>query len=114
MADLKYVTYCGLYCRHCVNFARIPQQAKALYDTMKREGYEYFGPHASPEFNNFWKQLGKLTTLDKDNRDAEMMVAEIRTVRSGYVLAKGTRISACTVRNIPAEILSSLSGSTQL
>jgi hypothetical protein len=67
MANLKYVTYCGLYCKHCVNFARIPQQAKALYDTMKREGYEYFGPYESPEFNNFWKHLGKIATPDKDN-----------------------------------------------
>jgi hypothetical protein len=67
MADLKYVTYCGLYCRHCVNFARIPQQAKALYDTMQREGYEFFGPYQAPEFNDFWKHLKKLTELDKTN-----------------------------------------------
>ena len=67
MADLKHVTYCGLYCRHCVNYARIPQQAKALYDTMKREGFEYFGPYESPEFNDFWKHLAKLTKQDKTN-----------------------------------------------
>ena len=66
MADLKYVTYCGLYCKHCANIARIPLQAKALYDTMKKEGYEYFGPMESPEFNNFWKYLGTLVVLDKE------------------------------------------------
>jgi hypothetical protein len=67
MADLKYVTYCGLYCKHCTNFARIPQQAKALYQTMKREGYEYFGPYESQEFSDFWKYLQRLTELDKTN-----------------------------------------------
>ena len=66
MADLKYVTYCGLYCKHCINLARIPHQAKTLYDTMKREGYEYFGPYGSSQFNDFWKYLGQLTVLDKD------------------------------------------------
>ena len=67
MADLKYITYCGLYCRHCVNFARIPQQAKALYNTMEREGFEFFGPYESPEFNDFWKHLKELTEQDKTN-----------------------------------------------
>ena len=67
MANLKYVTYCGLYCKHCVNFTRIPQQAKALFNTMKREGFEFFGPYQSPEFNDFWKHLKKLTRLDEEN-----------------------------------------------
>jgi len=67
MTDLKYVTFCGLYCRHCINFARIPQQAAALYNTMDREGYEHFGPYESPEFNDFWKHLKKLAELDKTN-----------------------------------------------
>jgi hypothetical protein len=66
MADLKYVTYCGLYCKHCVNIARIPQQAKTLHDTMKREGYEYFGPYESSHFNDFWEYLKHLTVLDNE------------------------------------------------
>ena len=66
MADLKYITYCGLYCKHCTTLARIPQQAKTLYDTMKREGFEFFGPYESPQFNDFWKYLEHLTVLDKE------------------------------------------------
>ena len=67
MADLKYVTYCGLYCKHCTQMARIPQQAKTLYDTMKREGFEYFGPSVWPEFKDFWKHLQYLSEFEKTN-----------------------------------------------
>ena len=63
MADLKYVAYCGLYCKQCTNLARIPQQAQMLYDTLKREGYEFFGPYETTEFNDFWKYLERLTAL---------------------------------------------------
>lgn len=66
MAELKYVAYCGIFCKHCSNIARIPRQAKELYDTLKREGYEYFGPAISGEFNDFWSYLKSLTTLDED------------------------------------------------
>ena len=43
MADLRHVTYCGLYCKHCSNIVRIPQQARDLYETLKREGFDFFG-----------------------------------------------------------------------
>jgi hypothetical protein len=33
---------------------------------MKREGYEFFGPYGSPQFNDFWKYLEHLTVLDKE------------------------------------------------
>ncbi|UCC17663.1 MAG: DUF3795 domain-containing protein [Dehalococcoidales bacterium] len=65
MADLKYVTYCGLYCKQCSNMTYIPQQAKALYNTLKREGFEYFGPYGDEKFNDFWEYLKKLTQLDR-------------------------------------------------
>ena len=65
MADLKYVAYCGLYCKQCTTLARIPQQAQALYNTMKREGYEFFGSYESPQFKDFWNYLERLTALDK-------------------------------------------------
>ena len=37
MADLKYVTYCGLYCKLCSVVGRMPQLAKAMQDTMKKD-----------------------------------------------------------------------------
>lgn len=59
MTDLKYVTYCGLYCRLCSKTARIPQLAKALQDTMKKDDYESFGP-SIPGFDVFWQWLSGL------------------------------------------------------
>ena len=35
MTELKYVTYCGLYCRLCANLARIPQPSAALRETLR-------------------------------------------------------------------------------
>ena len=37
MADLKYVTYCGLYCKLCSKTGRMPQLAKVMQDTMKKD-----------------------------------------------------------------------------
>ena len=65
MADMKYVTYCGLYCRLCANLARIPQQSSALRETLQREGWEFFGQYAIDGFKEFWAALGKLSDFDK-------------------------------------------------
>lgn len=65
MDKLKHVTYCGLYCRLCANFARIPRQASALRDTMRRDGWEDYGPHVLPGFKEFWAALGRLSRLDR-------------------------------------------------
>jgi hypothetical protein len=67
MADLKYVTYCGLYCRQCSNMTYIPRQAKALYNTLKREGFDFFGPYESEKFNDFWEYLQELADQDRTN-----------------------------------------------
>ena len=64
MADLKYVTYCGLYCRLCSNLARIPQQAAALRETLQKEGWEYWGQHALRGFAEFWDALERLSQSD--------------------------------------------------
>jgi hypothetical protein len=45
----------------------IPRQAKALYNTLKSEGFEFFGPYESEKFNDFWKYLRELAEQDKTN-----------------------------------------------
>lgn len=52
MADLKLVTYCGLYCGLCGERAMIPQRARALREIMAKEGYELFGREL-PGFGEF-------------------------------------------------------------
>jgi hypothetical protein len=59
MVDLELVTYCGLYCGLCAQRGRIPQQASMLRETMRREGYEYWGTEV-PGFDAFWQFLGTL------------------------------------------------------
>lgn len=59
MADLKMLTYCGLYCGLCAQRNRIPQRAQDLQETMKKEGYEHWG-HSIPGFNDFWQFLSGL------------------------------------------------------
>ena len=60
MKNLKYVTYCGLYCGLCSQRGRIPHQARMLKDTMSKEGYEYWGSEL-PNFNEFWKFITDLS-----------------------------------------------------
>ncbi len=60
MADLKYVTYCGLYCKLCANIARMPVQAADLRRTLELEGWD---EHVLPGWEGgrqFWDVLGKL------------------------------------------------------
>jgi len=64
MADLRFVTYCGLYCGLCSARSRGPQEAKALHDTMRKEGYESWGGRL-PNFKEFWAFLTDLADIDK-------------------------------------------------
>jgi hypothetical protein len=63
MENLKLVTYCGLCCGLCANRGRIPQQAKALRESMIKEGYDKWGT-AIPGFKDFWKFLSELCDPD--------------------------------------------------
>ncbi|MCE5249958.1 DUF3795 domain-containing protein [bacterium] len=63
MDTLKYVTYCGLYCKLCANIARIPNQAYALRDTLAKSGWTFFGDQYVPEFREFWKALGYFSDM---------------------------------------------------
>lgn len=65
MPDLTYVTHCGLYCRLCGHMARMPKQARALRDSMRKEGWEDWGEHAQEGFGEFWRVLGKLAETDE-------------------------------------------------
>jgi len=65
MADLKYVTYCGLYCKLCTTIARAPRQARDLRDTMRRDGWEHYGEMVHPGFGDFWRILNELGADDE-------------------------------------------------
>jgi len=65
MSDLTYVTYCGLYCKLCANLARIPQQSSALHETLRKEGWEYFGQYCVSGFKDFWTALTELSRSDE-------------------------------------------------
>ncbi len=64
MADLKYVTYCGLYCSLCAHMARMPVQARELRATMRKEGWEHYGEAVHPGFGEFWHILERLAETD--------------------------------------------------
>lgn len=64
MADLRLVTFCGLYCGLCAERARIPRQARALSESMSKEGYEAWAIEL-PGFNEFWSFLAGLCDPDK-------------------------------------------------
>ena len=56
MADLRFVTYCGLYCGLCTQCNRTPKQAAALRDTMHKDGWDFWGKEI-PKFGDFWEFL---------------------------------------------------------
>ncbi len=64
MAELRLVTYCGLYCGLCAERGRIPRQASALKESMAKEGYEFWGKEL-PRFTEFWDFLGGLCDPDQ-------------------------------------------------
>ncbi|MBX5328298.1 MAG: DUF3795 domain-containing protein [Candidatus Bathyarchaeota archaeon] len=63
--SLRFVTYCGLYCRLCAQHARITRQASQLQQTLQEEGYGDFYQHfpemknAFPQFSQFLEKLAK-------------------------------------------------------
>jgi hypothetical protein len=62
---LEQVTYCGLYCGLCSHRNRVPKQAGALRETMKKEGWEYWGKEET-NFKEFWRFLKKLAEMEPD------------------------------------------------
>ncbi|MBN2210736.1 MAG: DUF3795 domain-containing protein [Sedimentisphaerales bacterium] len=121
MADLKEVTYCGLYCGLCSQKNRTPKQAAALRDTMRKDAWEYFGPNIEG-FTDFWSFLDRLAegssnccregncgapfcSIRKCAREkgvdvcvfcAEYPCRRIKSIAKGYptLLADGQRIKA--------------------
>ncbi len=57
-ADLSMVTYCGLCCDLCAERCRVPKQARQLRDSMRKEGWEYFGDQM-PNYTAFWAFLNR-------------------------------------------------------
>ncbi len=62
--NLKYVTYCGLYCDLCASRSRIPKRAQNLRDSMTGEGCESWGK-LLPKFDEFWMFLNDLCEPEK-------------------------------------------------
>ena len=56
MAEPRQVTYCGLYCGLCAQGSRIPKQASALRESMRREAWDRWGQEI-PRFKEFWAFL---------------------------------------------------------
>ena len=59
MPDLRQVTYCGLYCGLCAQCKRIPKQAAALRESMRKEGWDQWGKETF-RFGEFWGFLNGL------------------------------------------------------
>ncbi len=62
----KYITHCALYCGLCAQKGRIPETAETLLNTMKKEGYEYWGSDI-PGFDPFWRFLKELAIKNENN-----------------------------------------------
>ena len=62
---LEQVTYCGLYCGLCTHRNRVPKQAGSLKETMKKEGWEYWGGK-EPNFKEFWAYLNGLAEMESE------------------------------------------------
>ena len=63
--EMKYVTYCGLYCGLCSSRGRIPQQSRILRDSMLKDGYDQWGEQYLPNFKVFWEFLNERCEPDK-------------------------------------------------
>jgi hypothetical protein len=61
----EQVTFCGLYCGLCSTRNRIPQRARALHESMQKEGWDQWGQEM-PNFNEFWLFLTGLA--DSESR----------------------------------------------
>jgi hypothetical protein len=63
MDNLREVALCGLYCGLCTGRRRIPHQAAALREMLRKEGYDrgYFDiPGLATVFTAFWEGLNCL------------------------------------------------------
>lgn len=60
--NLEFLTICGLYCNLCSQRARIPQQARALRDTLAKEGFDQWGQNM-PNFKEFWTFLNQWSDI---------------------------------------------------
>ncbi len=59
MTDLTQVTYCGSYCGLCSQRNRIPQRARDLQESMRKEAWDQWGTEI-PGFKEFWLFLNRL------------------------------------------------------
>ena len=62
--ELKLVTYCGLCCGLCAQRAGIPLRARALRESLSKEGYELWAKEIAG-FNEFWAFLSDLCDPEK-------------------------------------------------
>jgi hypothetical protein len=63
VAEPRQVTYCGLYCGLCAQGSRIPKQASALRESMRREAWDRWGQEI-PRFKEFWAFLDWLVASE--------------------------------------------------
>lgn len=61
---IDYLCYCGLYCKMCSLIAIMPNEDRALLNTMKEDGWEVFGRYEYKGFETFWAILSKLSKTD--------------------------------------------------
>jgi len=54
--DKNYVCYCGLYCGNCAVKVKVEPTSKALYEEMKKAGFEAIMPFL-PDGDKFWSFL---------------------------------------------------------
>jgi hypothetical protein len=59
MDSKMLVAYCGLYCDLCSARSKVPDQARALRDSLRKADFEDHGP-GQPGFNEFWAYLNNL------------------------------------------------------
>jgi hypothetical protein len=65
MVNLEQVTYCGLYCGLCSARNRIPRQAEALRESMRKEGWDVWGKEQEG-FEQFWTYLNGLVESEEN------------------------------------------------
>lgn len=69
MPDLKYVTYCGLYCRNCdIYRTAASRHASALVAALKKDGWENTGRQRMKDFDTFWPALQELARNDREGK----------------------------------------------
>ena len=92
MDDKMLVSYCGLYCDLCSARFKVPEQARALRDSLHKADIEEYGP-SEPNFNEFWAYLNDLAD-PQENRScrAETCGHPWCAIRN---CAKGRQLTVC-------------------